>query len=101
MPDLIKVIVVRVGQPPRTELIENTLESFQSVVGGNIEIVRFSDFLMVCNEDGKFQGLTPNFRLPHDIICGDVLFCGDNSPDFGSLEPEQIRLLKSYFVRRL
>lgn len=61
------------------------LEQMQSLVGGYIEMVTFSDgSLMVCNETGKLDGLPRNnvateiFRMKlrgtEDWIAGDAIF---------------------------
>lgn len=64
-----------------------SLEELQAVVGGYIEIVKFSDgHLLVCNEEGKLMGLelNPNasafcqVRGRREVIVGDVLICMDN-----------------------
>ena len=79
----IKVVVVRVGQPPRSKRIEPTLEAQQALVGGNIEAMRInSDLYMFCDEDGRAKNAAPNFK-PHDMagrpfvgfVVGDVFFC--------------------------
>lgn len=100
MENNILVAVVRVGRPLKLEKIENTLESFQAIVGGYIEIIRFGDFWMVANAQRDELELHANFRTPHDTFNGNVVFCSRSDSEFGSLDSEQIRLLKSYFIRR-
>lgn len=72
----IKVVVVRVGEPPRSKRIEPTLEAQQALVGGNIEAVRVAEQLFLfCNEDGQLLGLPANFSpIPALTIMGDVFF---------------------------
>lgn len=93
-----KVIVKQAGSAPEVREIENTLEAFQRIVGGYIEVVRFKDCLIVCNEEGKLQGLPVNFRLGYDVIVGDVVFTqSDNTGDFTDLSESDIdSVIKSF-----
>lgn len=62
-----------------------SLEELQEFVGGHIEIVFFDDkTCMVCNEEGKLNGLPINLAATaiyqikkdfEDMIMGDVLIC--------------------------
>lgn len=78
----IRVLVKRVGQEPVIEEIDNTLEAKKAIVGGWIQFVPIEDGLSLwCNDDGKVNGLKPNFNWVHegqifDVICGDVYFTG-------------------------
>lgn len=75
-----KVIVKRVGEVPKYEVINDTLEAFQSIVGGFLEVlpVTHDGLAMYCNEEGKLKRLAPNFKLLRDIIVGDVVFFRTN-----------------------
>jgi hypothetical protein len=58
-----------------------TLENFQKIVDGYIEVVPFlPDTVIICNEEGKLRGMKPNFYLgsfPYgDLIMGTVIVCG-------------------------
>jgi hypothetical protein len=89
-----EVIVKRVGQAPKLETVSNDLESLQSLVGGYIEVVGLSpEILMICNEEGKFNGSEANFPLGHDVIMGDVFFCSSNGEEFDSLSEESVKLI--------
>lgn len=81
---------------PSVEVIENKLECFQEIVGGLIEIVYFDEVLCIINEEGKLNGLKPNFVFPigeghFDIIVGDVFFVGDTGDEFKSITDVEIR----------
>lgn len=84
--------------------IENTLEEFQSLVDGNIEVIRISDdVLAVLNECGKFNGLKPsrlwkvNDNL--DIIHGNIVCVrSDNDGNFVSIQNEDIAVINECFV---
>ena len=63
--------------------IENDLEAFQKAVGGNIEVVRFDNVLIICNEEGKLLGLPKNMPLPNgDWLVGNIIVCGADDEDF-------------------
>ncbi len=79
-----KIIVVKPFQNPKVMEIEHTLEAMQKIVGGYIEAVYpfdDPDVALVCNEEGKLEGLTPNRFLLNrnngvcDFICGDFFLC--------------------------
>lgn len=93
MKNKIKVIVVEAGKLPVTQYIGNDLKSMQSVVGGYIEEMSLSDnAVLVCNEEGKIQGLEANRRVGNDVIAGTFFIAGDDgSEDLVSLTDEQIK----------
>ena len=78
-----KVIIVKPFTNPFVKEIKGDLESMQSVVGGYIQaIYPFDDEVaLVCNEEGKINGLMPNRYLLNrnngicDYICGDFFLC--------------------------
>lgn len=79
-----KVIIVKPFTNPYVADIKGDLESMQKIVGGYIEAVYpFDDeeIALVCNEEGKINGLMPNrFLLDRnngicDFICGDFFLC--------------------------
>lgn len=67
--------------------ISMALNNLQKTVGGYIETVSLTDKLVViCNEEGKLQGLEPNFRLPWgDVVCGTAIICGVKDENFGAV----------------
>ena len=87
----IKIIVKKVGEPHRVEIVKDEYATYNNLVGGYLEVVTLDKgVLMVCNEEGKLDGLEPNLILPHDIIVGDIFFCSQKGPDFASLTDAQI-----------
>ena len=78
-----KVIIVKPFTQPYITEIKGDLESMQAVVGGYIQaIYPFDDEVaLVCNEEGKINGLMPNRFLLNrnngvcDFICGDFFLC--------------------------
>lgn len=78
---LIRVLVKEPGKPSEVREIENTLEAFQTIVGGHIEALRIRDDLCCyVNEDGKLLNMRPNFIIGRqyvskvDIIVGPAVF---------------------------
>lgn len=78
-----KIIIVKPFTNPYVKEIKGDLESMQAVVGGYIQsIYPFDDEVaLVCNEEGKINGLMPNrFLLDRnngicDFVCGDFFLC--------------------------
>ncbi len=107
----IKVLVVEPGKDPYVQEIDGSLKSMQALVGGYIETVPILDepgpapAEIVCNEEGKLLGLTPNRLLkdsrgvPYDVVCGTFFVAGVNDGDFASLTDAQIALYKSKYSR--
>ena len=98
--NMITVLKIEVGEPPKIKQIPNELRGLQHEVGGLIECVYLDDgSIAVCNEEGKLNGMEPNRRLGADIICGPFFICGDtNDGDFASLSDEQIQKYSEKFA---
>ena len=94
-----KVIIKEVKKQPKVADIENELTVFQKLVGGYIEVVRLDDdILLICNEEGKIQGLQPNFSVGRDVIVGTAVFVAfDGEEDFTSLSDNQIMSVMDKF----
>lgn len=91
MKDKIKVLKVEPGVNPEVVTISNDLRSLQTAVDGLIEVIYYDDALLICNDEGKFDGSKPNRSIGYDIIFGTFLVVADNGEDFGSLTSEQIK----------
>lgn len=94
-----KAIIKEVGKSPRVEEIENDLETLQSLVGGYIEVVGMEEnILLICNEEGKINGLPPNFSTGYDMIAGTAVFVAyDGKEDFTGLSDTQMLLIMDKF----
>ena len=94
-----RVLVKEVGKAPKIMDIENALESLKSLVGGYIEVVSMEDnILLICNEEGKMQGLPPNFSMGYDVIVGTAVFVSfDGKEDFTDLNDWQLEYLFGKF----
>lgn len=91
-----KVVVKKVGKEPEIKKIQGTVREFQEMVGGNFKcFVVLDNIICVCNEEGKYLGLTPNFVYNGDVIAGDIFFCADGKDDFESLSEEQTGVIMS------
>lgn len=97
-----KILVVEPNKKPFAMDMDDTLDAMQSIVGGWIEVTKpplhDDDAVIVCNEEGKLRGLTPNRKLHHrdgvlyDVIRGTffIINAPSNSDEFTSLTDEQI-----------
>ena len=87
---MIKALVKEPGKRAVLKEIEGDLTSMQVLVGGWIEIVTINDdpsIILICNEEGKLEGLEPNFSFRGDLIVGTVFFArGDDEGDIIGLE---------------
>ena len=101
-----KVIIVKPFTQPYITEIKGDLESMQAVVGGYIQaIYPFDDEVaLVCNEEGKINGLMPNRFLLNrnngicDYICGDFFLC--YAPcDSENFESMPDNLIDKYIVK--
>ena len=91
-----QIIVVEPGKEAELREIGSGLESLQEAVGGWIEAVYpYKDpVAIVCNEEGKLDGLPLNRALRdedgyiYDVIAGTFLVVGLTEDNFGSLSDE-------------
>ena len=94
----IRVLVVEPEKAPYVKDISPGLESLQKEVDGYIEAVYpFEDSCaIICNEEGKLNGLPLNRALRdddgqiYDILAGTFLVVGLSDEDFSSLSAKQI-----------
>ena len=75
---MIKIVYKKPNEKPTIIEVENTLEEFQELVGGYIEVIPANDdrsILMIVNEEGKLQNLKNNILwMDHVSIVGNVAF---------------------------
>lgn len=94
-----KAVVKKVGQIGEVVEVENTLDTWQGIVGGWIQTFPLtSDMLIICNEEGKLKGLEPNVEIvvgQHpELIVGDFAIVKHGYDDFEGLSNEQIERLR-------
>ena len=100
-----KVLVVEPMQEPDVKEIDAGLKSLQKEVGGRIQALYPFDekAAVVCNDEGKINGLELNRALRndngriYDIIAGPFLICGLDGDRFGSLPDKLISKFSEQF----
>ena len=86
-----KVIIKEPGQCPRVTEIENSLSALQQAVGGYIETVTLAeDCCIICNEEGRLQGLPYNLTFCGVSFVGTILFVGVAGDEFADLSEQQV-----------
>lgn len=98
----INCLYIEPNQLPKKIEVKNNLYSKQNLVGGNIEYCRIlndDNVVLICNEEGKINGMEPNRDVGHDIIFGPFLIVGDDSEigEDRSLTEDQINKYKTKF----
>ena len=101
----IKVVLCEPGKVARVAEIGTELSDLQRVVGGLIEpYYPFEEQVcIVCNDEGKYNGMRPcraiygEGREMMDIIFGPFFICDCSTPNFGSLNKEQLERYKKQF----
>lgn len=89
-----KVIVKQPGKEPEVAEIENTLPALQRAVGGYIETVTLAtDCCIICNEEGRLEGLPYNLTFCGISFVGPILVVGVDGDEFSSLDKQQIDFL--------
>ena len=90
-----KVVVAEPGKRAEVRQIPATYKALSELVGGPIEMTEpvSDDTAVICNEEGKLLGLSPNRGLYStsgkliDIYCGTIVCIGSrpDDEDFSSL----------------
>jgi len=103
MENKIKVLYIPADGEATAREIGNHLLDMWDLVGGYIEVVRpfDDDVALVCNEEGKIDGLQPNLVVNGEVIVGNVFLCrtelGPEGEEFASLTDEQVEWYKHEF----
>ena len=88
---MLRVLLIEPLREPRLVEIEYTLDEMQRLVGGLIQAIYPWDdpVALVCDDEGKLKGSTPNRMLEdYDIITGPFFICGIGEDDFISISDE-------------
>ena len=101
----IKVLMVEPGSHPTEVELDNDLHNLQKAVSigtnyiGLIEIIPIDKkTVILCNEEGKLNGLEGNRRINGDIIAGTFYICGeDEEGNLTSLSEDDIQKYKARF----
>lgn len=91
----IKVIAKRADKPePYVTWISDSLKNLQNFVGGFIETVTVAtDLVIICNEEGRLQGLPYNCEVLGITFVGDILFVGVDGEEFADC-PADLETIK-------
>ena len=103
----LSVVLVEPGKVARVTEIDGSLEGMQKTVGGYIQAVYpFEETVcLVCNEEGKLQGLPLNRALRdednsvYDIVAGTFFVCDCSTENFKSLNEEQLKRYTEKYKR--
>lgn len=84
-----KLLTVRIKRPGKSwewEIVENSLKSLQELVGGYIEVHTVTtDMAVMCNEEGRINGMELNCRLLGTDWYGPVVLIGIKGEEFASV----------------
>lgn len=98
MSNELRVLMVEPHKAPYEAKIRDDLTDLQKAVGGYIEIVSNNDgTLIVCNEEGKLNGMEGNRRIESDVIAGPFFVVGEQGEDFRSLTEDELAKYKERF----
>ena len=91
--NLWRIVFVEPGKPAYAAEIEGTLRAEQRAVGGKIEMVCNQDgTAILCNEEGKLEGLPANRRIDGGgVLVGNFFVVGEGEENFRSLTEEEIQ----------
>lgn len=95
-----RVLFKDVGKPIRSMFIPNELRVMQQLVDGYIEPVKLTDkSVMICDEEGRFDGAKRNFYMEdiRETIFGPVLFVGVKGEEFCDLPDEEAARIRKLF----
>ena len=101
----IKALMVAPKEYPKVVTLKTDLDSLQKAVSigssyqGLIEIIHLEKgVVLICNEEGKLNGLEGNRRLSNDIIAGVFYIVGeDKEGNLVSLREDKMALYEAYF----
>lgn len=98
MSNKIRILVVEPYKEPYQKKIENTLKNLQKAVNGYIEILQLEHNVdIICNEEGKINGLPFNRVVDYDVIVGTFIIAGHKDSETISLSRKQIKKYKEIF----
>lgn len=83
------------GKAPVVEpLFDNDLKAFQKAVGGYIETVTLAtDLVIICNEEGRLQGLPHNTTVFGVDFCGTIIAAGVKGEEFASIKASVVPMV--------
>lgn len=98
MSNKIRILIVEPNKEPYQKKIQNTLKDLQNIVNGYIEVLQLEHNVdIICNEEGKINGLPLNKVVDYDIIAGTFIIAGHKDSETISLSRKQIKKYKEMF----
>lgn len=89
---MIRIAIIDPRGVVSIEIIPNTLQAMQHIVGGYIETVTRPDgLIIVCNEEGRLQNLPVNRFMPNFV--GTIFIVRSEGEDFASITDNDIEEL--------
>lgn len=81
-----KVIIKKPYKKPIYCDIPNELDALQEIVHGYVEAVAVSpDLVVLCNEEGRIDGMPHCWEVGGIDFCGPVILCGVAGPEFADV----------------
>jgi hypothetical protein len=95
----IRVLKVAPKELPVVVYLTNELSALQDAVEGLIEIIEIDGkTCLLCNEEGKLNGMEPNRRFGSDVLCGTFYVTGqDKHGNLASLSQKNIQTYTAMF----
>ena len=95
----IRILKIEPQKLPYEKEINNDLKGIQDEVKGLFECIYLDEnCILVCNEEGKLNGMELNRRVGNDIIAGPFFIVGDSMDgEFISLTDEQVEQYTNEF----
>lgn len=83
----IGVLIKEPGKKPRHVNISDSLANLQNIVGGYIETVTLaSDLVVICNDEGRINGMDYNCNIAGIDFFGTIIICGAHGDEFADLQ---------------
>lgn len=74
---MIRAIIVEPGKKARTVRINNSMQNFKKIIGGEPELLRLGDNMAaVCDENGKLKNLPFSGIFKQYFLVGTVILVG-------------------------
>ena len=82
----ISVLIKEPGKNPRHVNVSDSLANLQKTVGGYIETVTLAnDCVVICNEEGRINGMDYNCNISGVDFFGTIIMCGVDGEEFADL----------------
>lgn len=87
----IVVLYKKTGQAPVLKIITDMYEIKKMIVQGNLNMVKYENYIIVCNNKNIEQNQIPNIILDFKHIAGDFFLIGydEKAKDFRSLSKDE------------